>query len=627
MNQRDDRRMLLTLIIITTALLSSSTSTLSSPSSSSSSSPVIVLVYGELERGPMPSNSTSLATHVVAPLAALAEVAVVVSAQRFRPRLHLERHRDRWTGLLSSRWSAAEVTAAEAGTVAAFRRAGAERVSYSLHDNHKPLNFASEDDPPRESNTQPGHKGFSLAAGPYSLAGVHPLKYGHGYKSGRSYHRDCGNGNTKACLKPHDAPSAHAHLYARHVAFLDLLDAERRWGVPQGYFEYVILCRNDGLWLGPIATEAVTTAAAIVSSNSISQRREHEQGKQAPVTTVRASPDSSNLPPTQRGLRGAEEEEEEVEWLVAVKDCVDWGGLNDKLAVVRRWWRGGEAVMAAWFDTRNAIAKYNYSSVEELLREIAMNDLAPLMPPVKKKKGEKVDLALMTTAATTTTTTTTTMTANRDGAADSGGGREVTAPCRAVVRLPPSALPFVDFYHWLGCAPSKYAHSSRSFRDCATTAAAAASSAATVAATDPLLPRLAPLPRAPPTRPQRAPTVRCHRSDWNKVSILDASGRRACDHCECLPRGLCAAVNDNICASLMTIGGFNRRTSKIRHADCEDVFGEQHQEQRPSRRRSSSSSDNNNRGGRVLPRGMRIALNEMREEKTGVRGEKGGTTE
>ena len=77
----------------------------------------------------------------------------------------------------------------------------------------------------------------------------------------------------------------------------------------------------------------------------------------------------------------------------------------------------------------------------------------------------------------------------------------------------------------------------------------------------------------------------------------------------------------------MTIGGFNRRTSQIRHADCEDVFGEQHQEQRPSRRRSSSSSDNNNRGGRVLPRGMRIALNEMREEKTGVRGEKGGTTE
>ena len=46
-------------------------------------------------------------------------------------------------------------------------------------------------------------------------------------------------------------------------------------------------------------------------------------------------------------------------------------------------------------------------SVEELLREIAMNDLAPLMPSVKKKKGEKVDLALMKTAATTTTMTTT----------------------------------------------------------------------------------------------------------------------------------------------------------------------------------------------------------------------------
>ena len=83
MNQRDDRRML-NLIIITAALLSSSTSTLSSPSSSSSSSPVIVLVYGELERGPMPSNPTSLATHVVAPLAALAEVAVVVQRRALK---------------------------------------------------------------------------------------------------------------------------------------------------------------------------------------------------------------------------------------------------------------------------------------------------------------------------------------------------------------------------------------------------------------------------------------------------------------------------------------------------------------------------------------------------------------
>ena len=62
-----------------------------------------------------------------------------------------------------------------------------------------------------------------------------------------------------------------------------------------------------------------------------------------------------------------------------------------------------------------------------------------------------------------------------------------------------------------------------------------------------------------------------------RVSILEGkNGPAVCGSCDCLPSGLCRSVNDNICASHMTVGGFDRkpgpRTNKVNHIDCEEVY-------------------------------------------------------
>ena len=339
-------RVLISSLLLPPASVSSSSSSsplLPSSTLPSFSSPppatsnILLLVYGELERGPRPANSTSIASHVVAPLVKQrrethAEVSVVVSAQCFRPRLHIEKNRNRWEGLMP--YTQDEQEKARLDTIDAFLSAGARRVFYQYH--------CSRDD---------------TKASAFSGESLH---YGGVLTGTRASDGMC---LRPPCLKVHDAPSARAHLFARHTAYRDLQAAERAWGVAAArspnlpFFRWVILVRNDAFWIRDI---------------------------------LPSLPDS--LPSTNH---------------VATKDCLEWGGLNDKFAILPR-----QKTLEIWMDTSHALSSLNYSSVESLLLAIAMQNDVP------------------------------------------------------IARLSPSDLPFVDHYSWRGCFPSKYAHSGRSIKEC-----------------------------------------------------------------------------------------------------------------------------------------------------------------
>ncbi|KAH8048772.1 hypothetical protein JL721_11859 [Aureococcus anophagefferens] len=205
-----------------------------------------------------------------------------------------------------------------------------------------------------------------------------------------------------------DVASAAGHLRIREAA-LDHLEAAED---PENPYDYVLLVRGDARWLGDVA-------------------------------------DVAGLPKD----------------AVATKRCLDWSGVNDKIAALPRY------LAAPWLRARAQLANASlaFSSVETLLMATA------------RARGVEV------------------------------------AP------QPVDAFPFLDYYWWRSCYPAKYAGPPP---HCVEDYACAAA---------------APPPRvdgltAPPEGGEDAWRVaRCAAAD-----------------CQCLPAGLCAEANANLCATFQS---------------------------------------------------------------------------
>ena len=204
------------------------------------------------------------------------------------------------------------------------------------------------------------------------------------------------------------AVAAAGHLRIREAA-LDHLEAAED---PENPYDYVLLVRGDARWLGDVA-------------------------------------DVAGLPKD----------------AVATKRCLDWSGVNDKIAALPRY------LAAPWLRARAQLenASLAFSSVETLLMATA------------RARGVEV------------------------------------AP------QPVDAFPFLDYYWWRSCYPAKYAGPPP---HCVEDYACAAA---------------APPPRvdgltAPPEGGEDAWRVaRCAAAD-----------------CQCLPAGLCAEANANLCATFQS---------------------------------------------------------------------------